>query len=65
MKRLLWRFAGGGRMFVPFRQRCRTVGHRDLFSKPNIADIFKPVVGSGAAYEQQSTDQKRPAPNWR
>jgi hypothetical protein len=32
-----------------------------LFSKPNIADIFKPVVGSGAAYEQQSTDEKRPA----
>jgi hypothetical protein len=32
-----------------------------LFSKPNIADIFKPVVGSGAAYEQQSTDQKRPS----
>ncbi len=33
----------------------------NLFSKPNIADIFKPVVGSGAAYEQQSTDPKRPA----
>jgi hypothetical protein len=33
----------------------------NFFSKPNIADIFKPVVGSGAAYEQQSTDQKRPA----
>ena len=32
-----------------------------LFSKPNIADIFKPVVGSGAAYEQQATDEKRPA----
>jgi hypothetical protein len=32
-----------------------------LFSKPNIADIFRPVVGSGAAYEQHSTDEKRPA----
>jgi hypothetical protein len=31
----------------------------NLFSKPNIADIFKPVVGSGAVYEMQSTDQKR------
>jgi hypothetical protein len=31
-----------------------------LFSKPNIADIFRPVVGSGAAYEQHSTDEKRP-----
>ena len=31
----------------------------NLFSKPNIADIFKPVVGNGAAYEMQSTDQKR------
>jgi hypothetical protein len=30
----------------------------NLFSKPNIADIFKPVVGSGAAYEMQPTDQK-------
>ncbi|MGA2429864.1 MAG: hypothetical protein ABSH13_15305 [Candidatus Acidiferrum sp.] len=33
----------------------------NLFSKPNIADIFKPVVGNGAVYEQQSSDQKRPA----
>jgi hypothetical protein len=32
----------------------------NFFSKPNIADIFKPAVGSGAVYEQQSTDQKRP-----
>jgi hypothetical protein len=31
----------------------------NLFSKPNIADIFKPVVGSGAVYEMQPTDQKR------
>jgi hypothetical protein len=30
----------------------------NLFSKPNIADIFNPVVGSGAAYEMQPTDQK-------
>jgi hypothetical protein len=25
----------------------------DIFKKPNIADIFKPVVGNGALYEQQ------------
>jgi hypothetical protein len=31
----------------------------NMFSKPNIADIFKPVVGSGAAYEMQPIDQKR------
>ena len=31
----------------------------NMFSKPNIADIFKPVVGSGAAYEMQPADQKR------
>jgi hypothetical protein len=28
----------------------------NLFKKPNIADIFKPVVGAGAVYEQQRTD---------
>jgi len=47
-------------MFMPDRQCCRQLGS-SLFSKPNIADIFKPVVGSGAAYEQHSTDEKRPA----
>jgi hypothetical protein len=30
----------------------------NIFKKPNIADIFKPVVGSGALYEQQRTDQQ-------
>jgi hypothetical protein len=30
----------------------------NLFKKPNITDIFKPVVGSGALYEQQRTDQQ-------
>ena len=30
----------------------------DLFKKPNIADIFKPVVGNGAVYEQQRTDRQ-------
>jgi hypothetical protein len=33
----------------------------NLFNKPNIADIFKPVVGSGAAYQEQSSDEKKPA----
>ena len=33
----------------------------NLFKKPNISDIFKPVVGSGALYEQQRTDSQRPA----
>src|SRR5262249_997042 len=27
------------------------------FKKPNITDIFRPVVGSGAAYEIQHTDR--------
>jgi hypothetical protein len=36
-----------------------------LFSERNIADIFKPVVGSGAAYEQHSTDEKRPFRGWK
>jgi hypothetical protein len=33
----------------------------NFFSKPNIADIFKPVVGNGATYQQQSTDKKTPS----
>jgi len=32
----------------------------NIFKKPNIADIFKPVVGSGALYEMQRTDQQQP-----
>ena len=28
------------------------------FKKPNIADIFKPVVGNGAVYETQRTEQQ-------
>jgi hypothetical protein len=30
------------------------LGGMQLFSKPNIADIFKPVVGQGAVYQQTS-----------
>jgi hypothetical protein len=37
------------------------MGGMNFFSKPNIADIFKPVVGSGAVYHQQFTDEKSPA----
>ncbi len=32
----------------------------NIFKKPNIADIFKPVVGSGSLYEMQATDQQKP-----
>jgi hypothetical protein len=28
------------------------------FKKPNIADIFKPVVGNGTVYETRRTDQR-------
>ena len=31
-------------------------GGMNFFHKPNIADIFHPVVGSGASYEQQHKD---------
>jgi hypothetical protein len=37
------------------------LGGMTPFSKPNIADIFKPVVGNGALYEMQSPDDKGPA----
>jgi hypothetical protein len=33
-------------------------GGMNFFKKPNIADIFRPVVGSGALYEEQRTDQQ-------
>jgi hypothetical protein len=36
------------------------LGGMQFFSKPNIADIFKPVVGQGAVYQESSTDGKRP-----
>jgi hypothetical protein len=31
----------------------------NFFKKPNIADIFKPVVGNGSVYEQQDKDGKK------
>jgi len=31
----------------------------NIFKKPNIADIFKPVVGSGATYEERRTNGDR------
>jgi hypothetical protein len=34
-------------------------GQMGLFSKPNITDIFKPVVGNGAMYEMQHTDKDK------
>jgi hypothetical protein len=33
------------------------LGSMNPFSKPNITDIFKPVVGGGAVYEMQKTDK--------
>jgi hypothetical protein len=35
------------------------LGGMNFFSKPNIADIFKPVVGQGAVY--QETSEGRPS----
>jgi hypothetical protein len=35
----------------------------NFFKKPNIADIFRPVVGNGAVYETQRSDQKDAAKN--
>jgi hypothetical protein len=36
------------------------LGGLNPFSKPNITDIFKPVVGGGAMYEMQFTDKSEP-----
>jgi hypothetical protein len=35
----------------------------NLFKKPNISDIFKPVVGSGAVYETTTSRDKNSAPS--
>jgi hypothetical protein len=35
----------------------------NLFKKPNIADIFKPVVGNGAVYQQQRSDRQNEPPS--
>jgi hypothetical protein len=32
----------------------------NIFKKPNITDIFKPVVGSGGLYEMQRADPQKP-----
>jgi hypothetical protein len=32
----------------------------NIFNKPNISDIFKPVVGSGGLYEMQRTGKDKP-----
>jgi hypothetical protein len=37
---------------VCFAVPARAQMGMNLFKKPNIADIFKPVGGSGARYEQ-------------
>lgn len=33
----------------------------NIFKKPNIADLFKPVVGSGALYETQASNRQKDA----
>lgn len=33
----------------------------NIFKKPNIADLFKPVVGSGGLYETQPSNQQKAA----
>jgi hypothetical protein len=39
-----------------FAAPARSQMRMDFFKKPNIADIFKPVVGAGSVYETQKTD---------
>ncbi len=41
--------------FVPAAE-AQIGGGMNFFKKPNIADIFHPVVGSGAAYERTDKD---------
>ncbi len=41
--------------FVP-AAKAQLGGGMNFFKKPNIADIFHPVVGSGAAYERTDKD---------
>jgi hypothetical protein len=41
-----------------FAATTRAQTGMNFFKKPNIADIFKPVVGKGALYETQRNDQK-------
>jgi len=44
-----------GVSFVPAAE-AQLGGGMNFFKKPNIADIFHPVVGSGAAYERTDKD---------
>ena len=54
MKRLqLFLLAAAGSLCVASGAAAQ-LGGMQFFSKPNIADIFKPVVGQGAVYQETS-----------
>ena len=48
--------AAAGCLFVTGSVAAQ-LGSMNPFSKPNITDIFKPVVGGGASYDMQKTDK--------
>jgi len=55
-KQWIW-LAVAGFLYSTAAARAQMMG-LNPFKKPNIADIFKPVVGNGAVYETQRTDQE-------
>jgi hypothetical protein len=58
-KQLLWLAIA---IFLCVAASTRAQMGMNLFTKPNIEDIFKPVVGRGGVYEMQNASKKDEAP---
>jgi len=57
MKRMQWKWLAAAACLCWAATTSAQMG-MDLFKRPNITDVFKPVVGSGGGYETQRTDQQ-------
>lgn len=55
MKRMQWLWLAMA-TYLSLAAPSRSQMRMDFFKKPNITDIFKPVVGAGSMYETQKTD---------
>ncbi len=57
MKRMQWKWLAVAACLCWAATTSAQMG-MELFKRPNITDVFKPVVGSGGVYEIQRTDQQ-------
>ncbi len=57
MKRMQWKWPAVAACLCWAATTSAQMG-MELFKRPNITDVFRPVVGSGGVYEIQRTDQQ-------